>query len=49
MVVTAAHELNLKDGKHAIYRMEAERKNKELQQWKEKVRAASQHQQPSSK
>jgi hypothetical protein len=49
MVVTAAHELNLEDGKHAIYRMEAERKNKELQQWKEKVRATKQHQQPSSK
>ena len=32
MVVTAAHELNLEDGKRSIYRMEVERKNKELLQ-----------------
>jgi hypothetical protein len=45
----AAHEMNLEDGKHAIYLKELARKKKELQMWKEKIRAASQHQQPSSK
>ena len=37
----AAHELELEDGKIAIYRKELERKRKELQMWREKARAAS--------
>jgi hypothetical protein len=37
----AAHELNLKDGKIAIYRKILERKRRELQLWREKIRAAS--------